>query len=805
MSTPTPNTQASIDFLKWFEPEGPWLLFAKVNQKLHARLFRPAQEEECRNWIASHNGSNNMYVAVNPPMHDKSEKTELTDLKEMRWLHVDIDARAGEDLAEEMERIRGLIGPKFPGKELPEPSVAIMSGGGCWVLWRLTEPQPINGDKLIAEDLKHYNLRIAHLMTGDQCHNLDRIMRLPGTVNIPDEKKIKKGRVPELAVVVFQNDNAYPISDFKKAQPTQTSSSLGFTSPGTSGPQVEISGNVPRVMHLDELKEYNLSDRTIMIISRGRDAMSVLGPKDGKDNSRSAWLMEAVCSMVKAGVPNDTIYSLITDQEWGISESIVDKGSSADKHARRTIERAHEFVKDPRLAEMNGRFAVISSIGGKCRVVEEVEDLVLGRTQLVKQTFEDFGNRFSNKKVEIQGKDGPIYIPLGKWWLGHPDRRQYDRIVFAPNKERPGVYNLWRGFAFDPRPGDCSLYLNHLRDVVCGGNDEYYQYLIRWMARCVQYPERTGEVAIVLRGEQGTGKGITIKLFGNLFGRHFLQIADSKHLIGNFNSHLRDAVVVFADEAFYAGDKKHESILKTIVTEPTLLIEGKGVDAEVSSNCIHLMMASNSNWVVPAGDHERRYLVLDVGSSQRQNSAYFSAMVRQMENGGYNSLLLHLQGLDVEPESFDVRAMPRTKALGQQQDYTLSYEESWWYEKLRKGELFTGKPGWPGEVVKDFLFKDWIDHTKMLNVQRRLTETAWNNFMRRELGDIPKKQKSVQVKEYDDRGVATLRTERKYVIQIPSLARCRELWDINHGVREWGEGELPPEPELPPAPVKEPF
>jgi hypothetical protein len=60
-------------------------------------------------------------------------------------------------------------------------------------------------------------------------------------------------------------------------------------------------------------------------------------------------------------------------------------------------------------------------------------------------------------------------------------------------------------------------------------------------------------------------------------------------------------VLLFGDEAFYAGDKKHESILKMLITEEMITIEAKGVDAEVSGNCIHLMMASNDRgWCPPA-------------------------------------------------------------------------------------------------------------------------------------------------------------------------------------------------------------
>src|SRR4051812_18894365 len=69
---------------------------------------------------------------------------------------------------------------------------------------------------------------------------------------------------------------------------------------------------------------------------------------------------------------------------------------------------------------------------------------------------------------------------------------------------------------------------------------------------------------------------------------------------------LRDPVILFADEAFFAGDRQHVAVLKRIVTEPTLTIEGKHQDAIEAPNFIHLIMASNENWGGPASLASRR-------------------------------------------------------------------------------------------------------------------------------------------------------------------------------------------------------
>lgn len=58
----------------------------------------------------------------------------------------------------------------------------------------------------------------------------------------------------------------------------------------------------------------------------------------------------------------------------------------------------------------------------------------------------------ANRHVVIPtDKDKTALVPLGKWWLTHPDRREVDRVIFDPENVRsnPGekAFNLWNGLA----------------------------------------------------------------------------------------------------------------------------------------------------------------------------------------------------------------------------------------------------------------------------------------------------------------------------------------------------------------------
>lgn len=794
------ETQKSIDFLRKFYPKGPWLLTAiQTDRKgIDTRVFGPRTETECFNWLETHNGQRNIYFSVNRAntpflQQDRVKKANKEDIFEAGWVHVDIDPEEGQDIEEEQERALGSLTDKLP-KGIPQPTVILFSGGGYQAFWKLDRPFKIDGTQKNWDEFELYNKRLEQIFGGDHCHNVDRIMRLPGTVNIPDAKKRKKGRVEGLAYVLEFNNNDYPIDKFKKAQAVQTAGS--FKDDGGYGADINIPGNVERIMDLSELDQWEVPDRVKVIIAQGQHPEQ---QKEG-DNSRSAWLFDCVCSLARCNVPDEVIFSLLTDPEWGISSSVVELKGNAGKYAIRQIKRAKEYAEDPHLTMMNDRHAVIGNIGGKCRVIEEVNDDILHRSKLTVSSFEDVRNRYSHMQVQIGSteKGDPIKIPLGKYWLQHGMRRQYDTIKFMPMMEEKGVYNLWRGFNVEPKPGSCELYLNHIRDNICSGNETYFNYVINWMARVVQFPASPGEVAIVLRGGKGTGKGIFARTFGRLFGRHHVHIANAKHLVGQFNAHLRDAISLFADEAFFAGDKQHESVLKMLITEDSIPIEMKGVDVEHYPNYVHLIMASNDPHVVRASGDERRYFVLEIGVDRQQDAAYFSAIMKEMEDGGYEALLYHLQNIDLS--DYQVREVPQTDALAEQKLLSMDAEEEWWYRKLRDGRLLETDELWEGAVPSGKLEHDFTNYMDQWKQNRRGNATKLGRFLHKVCPHMRKVPRRMFVERLDDHGMVERTKVRQNVYEVGTLESCRAAWDKIYKTGNW-----PTPTELDIEELQEPF
>ncbi len=405
---------------------------------------------------------------------------------------------------------------------------------------------------------------------------------------------------------------------------------------------------------------------------------------------RNGFLFAKGCALREQGADRDDVSAEL--KELNSRASIADhpnfaEGPLAESELSQIIDSVLKYEAPDDREEMrslvqrlNSKHAVVM-VGGKCLIANEEFDPSFGYENITFSTESDFIRRYANRLV---GR-GKAKNSEGRAWLSHPDRRQYDGMVFAPGQEVSGYLNLDRGFAVTPEPGNCSLFLDHIRNNLCRGDEKLSDYLLAWMADCVQNRSRRPGVSVVLRGRQGTGKGIFCSQFGALFGRHFIQISQAAHLTGNFNSHLKDKLVVHADETFWAGDKKAEGVLKSLITEDTIQIEMKGKDLVTFKNYMRLIVSSNNDWVVPAGSEERRFFVLDVSEARMQDRAYFASIISEMDNGGREALLDYL--LDYEPYGIDVGQPPRTLALMDQKVHSYSSVQSWWYERLMGGHL----------------------------------------------------------------------------------------------------------------------
>lgn len=405
----------------------------------------------------------------------------------------------------------------------------------------------------------------------------------------------------------------------------------------------------------------------------------------------------------------------------------------------------------------------------------------------------DFVDFLSNQRIQKIKGDTVQIKPLATEWLNWGGRTTYEGIAFDPGNRIPKkakILNLWTDWAVEPKKGHWDMMKQLLLEALCDGNEEMYNYVLDWSAFMVQHPDRPAEVALVFRGAKGTGKGTYFRALASLAGRHSMHINNQHHFTSNFNSHLRDCIFLFADEAMWAGDKKSEGTLKALITEPTMIIEGKGKDVITARNHLHIGMASNEDWVFPASmDDERRLAISDVNNKFRGNVAFFTQLNKQLKDGGLAAMLFDLKTRDIS--KFHPRKnVPQTKALANQKLQSLDSFDNWYYECLCSGDMSNGNgvvQGHWGQEGNSIVFVDDLRESLEAHLRsigdRYFSRRGFDTMVGMRLARrLPDRVAKVRLRCPDHR--LDLKTDvsgRVYGYELPSLHECRAAFEAQLG------------------------
>jgi hypothetical protein len=263
------------------------------------------------------------------------------------------------------------------------------------------------------------------------------------------------------------------------------------------------------------------------------------------------------------------------------------------------------------------------------------------------------------------------------------------------------VFNLWSG-VIQPVEGDWSLAEELICGVMATRDVAVGRYLLDWLALAAQRPWEKPGTVIVLKGLQGTGKSLFGRLFTSMFGRHGQRLDAPGQLTGRFNEHLRQAVALFVDEAFWSGDKAGEAALKGLVTEDSKQYEAKFKGLTQGRSYLHIAMATNNERAASiAGKDERRYVIVEPG--HQRPPSFYAAIAEGLASGSLQAALLHAL-LKRDLAGFSPQAgRPLTEAYQEQAALSMDPVEAWLRDFVDSGyELkisdFGAAAGEPGEA-----------------------------------------------------------------------------------------------------------
>lgn len=341
------------------------------------------------------------------------------------------------------------------------------------------------------------------------------------------------------------------------------------------------------------------------------------------------------------------------------------------------------------IEEINAKYVHVIHGGGNRPIAAFVYNEVVERKALTFIPIDEFFRAWGDRSV---GK-----VAAGQFWIQQAERSKVEGIVFDPRYSKKdndskfniieidgeSYLNMWEGFAVEAAQvrGGWRRAQKHIHKILCNGDSLKFKYVIKWLAWMVQNPDKMAEVALVFKGEMGAGKGFLFSQFKKVFGPHGMAISNRNRLTGRFNAHLRNLCFLFCDEVYYPGDKEIEGVIKAMITEEFLDSEAKNKDPIAARNRLHIGMATNNEWIIPAGPNERRYFVELVNPMYAKNrcsesvrKAYFTRLWGEMDQGGREAMLFDLLKYDLKgwhPRD----SVPDTEELKKQKTLTKTKQE----------------------------------------------------------------------------------------------------------------------------------
>jgi len=282
------DTQDAKAFLYTLRPDGPHNLVAIDPDSGAISAVTSSDFDQLAEFVDRFNGKRNLYYSVNRPRAGAGNK-KLTkgDIEACEFLYVDIDPPPDGTKADiDLDAIRE-----------SDPSFIVDSGNGYNVLWRI--------DPTGAETAEAHGRGLVKRYGGDPgVWDAPRILRLPGTMNLPNAKKRKAGRVKSQAKLIHRDlisshvpsDLAPAIAQHEKRQDYTADFSFEEAS------QYLEWDDLPAAL-CDRLERARMSDEAL--------ALHLDNKNPGGDDTRSGVSFRIAEDMHRLGFPDQEIANVL--------------------------------------------------------------------------------------------------------------------------------------------------------------------------------------------------------------------------------------------------------------------------------------------------------------------------------------------------------------------------------------------------------------------------------------------------------------------------------------------------------------
>ena len=341
----------------------------------------------------------------------------------------------------------------------------------------------------------------------------------------------------------------------------------------------------------------------------------------------SQFLLQSRAKVKRARLPAGT-----DGQKQGADDFIASYGAEAFTMALKSTDALSDM--DIRVLEMNDKVAYL----------EEEEKIfpLDGGDPISKSAFTD-GSLYSTLKAPVFTEKGPVMKSVARTWLSHPLAKRFTNTIFRPGaseivKNSEGIFlNSWREQKCEP--GDVTHFLSLTRYLFEETMLDDWDWPIKLLAFKAQNQTIKIPLAVMLIGEQGSGKSLWSKMVTDAFGQYG-KVKSGRDLDQNWNGFIEKALVATVDDVSARQMRMNIETLRNWISESRVeRIEKYLKNREVDNYCLFIFTTNHRDAGAFAHD-DRRFLV--IGAPQREfGSEHYNPMWEWIRSGNAGAAIYH--------------------------------------------------------------------------------------------------------------------------------------------------------------------
>jgi hypothetical protein len=256
--------------------------------------------------------------------------------------------------------------------------------------------------------------------------------------------------------------------------------------------------------------------------------------------------------------------------------------------------------------------------------------------------------------------------------------QKFESLTYRPSApqviegERGKIFNIWRPSGLKPEPGDVSWFLEHMMYLI--PEEREREAVLDYLAHLVQRPQVKIHFALLIRGEQGTGKSAIGELMLRIIGKGNVRKPSNDEVIGRWTSWQEGAQLAILEELMTVGRLDVVNRLKPLITEPSLRIEEKYQCTYSIDNYLNLLCFTNHKDAVKIERGDRRWFIV-FSPAKPLGRDYYANLFRGISGEGAAHVAHWLMTRDLT--RFDAKGhAPATSAKEQMRELTMGEAEA---------------------------------------------------------------------------------------------------------------------------------